>query len=96
MPLRRIGEWRYRYTHSLTSVLDGGEWPASRPGRFTLRGKTPGIHWIGGWVGPSAGLDTLSKRKIPSPRRDSYQDNPTVQTVVSRYTDCAIPALIRL
>jgi len=27
----------------LISVLDGGEWPASRPGRFTTA-----IHFIGG------------------------------------------------
>jgi len=25
----------YSHTHSLTSALDGGEWSASRPGRFT-------------------------------------------------------------
>jgi len=27
----------------------------------------PGTHWIGGWVGPSAILDTVVKRKIPAP-----------------------------
>jgi hypothetical protein len=28
-------------------------------------GKEPaGIHWIGGWVGPTAGLDTVEKREI--------------------------------
>jgi hypothetical protein len=32
-----LGEWRYSSTHSLTSVLDGGVWSASRPGRFTRR-----------------------------------------------------------
>jgi len=26
-----LGEWRYSSTHSLTSVLDGGEWSASSP-----------------------------------------------------------------
>jgi hypothetical protein len=30
-----LGEWRYSFTHSLTSALVGGEWSASRPGRFT-------------------------------------------------------------
>jgi hypothetical protein len=43
----------------LTSALVGGEWSASRPGRFT-----PGNHWIGGWVGPRAGLDDMEKRKF--------------------------------
>jgi hypothetical protein len=28
--------------HSLTSALDEGEWPASHPGRFTSRERTPG------------------------------------------------------
>jgi hypothetical protein len=30
-----LGEWRNSSTHSLTSALDGGEWSASRPDRFT-------------------------------------------------------------
>jgi hypothetical protein len=58
------------YLHTLlTSALDGGEWSASRRGRFTPRRRVPGSHWIGGWVGPSAGLDAVVKRKIPRPRR---------------------------
>jgi hypothetical protein len=27
-------------------------------------GLFPGIHWIGGWVGPSASLDDMEKRKF--------------------------------
>jgi hypothetical protein len=27
-----------------TSAIDGGEWSASRPGRFTSREKAPGTH----------------------------------------------------
>jgi hypothetical protein len=30
----------------LTSALAGGEWSASRPGRFTPGERVPGIHWI--------------------------------------------------
>jgi hypothetical protein len=45
--------WRYSSTHSLTSVLDRGEWSASRPGRFTPRERAPGTHWIRDWVGGS-------------------------------------------
>jgi hypothetical protein len=48
----------------LTSALDGGEWSASRPGRFTPGEIVPGTHWIGGWAGPGAGLDAMEKRKI--------------------------------
>jgi hypothetical protein len=47
---------------SLTSALDGGEWSASRPGRFTPRERAPGTRWIGGWVGPRAVLDAVVKR----------------------------------
>jgi hypothetical protein len=52
-------EWRYSSTHSLTSALDGGEWSASRSGRFIPNEIAPSIHWIGGWVSPRAGLDTV-------------------------------------
>jgi hypothetical protein len=55
-------EWRSSSAHSLTSALDGGEWAASRPGRFTPRERVPGTHWIGGWVGPRAVLDAVVKR----------------------------------
>jgi hypothetical protein len=34
--------WRYSSTHSLASALRGGEWSASRPGRFTPRERAPG------------------------------------------------------
>jgi hypothetical protein len=43
----------------LTSALVGGDWSASRPGRFSL-----GTHWIGGWVGPRTGLDNVERRNI--------------------------------
>jgi hypothetical protein len=80
-----LGEWRYRSTHSLTPTLDGGEWSASRPGRFTPRERAPGTHWIGGWVGPRAGLDAVVKRKIPSPLRESNPDHPVRSPELWRY-----------
>jgi hypothetical protein len=42
----------------LTSALAGGEWSASRPGRFTPEETAHGIHWTGGWV------YNLEKRKF--------------------------------
>jgi hypothetical protein len=48
----------------LTAALAGGEWSASLPGRFTPGERAPGTHWIGGWVGPRAGLDDVEKRKF--------------------------------
>jgi hypothetical protein len=50
-------------------------------------GKRPDTHFIGGWVGPRAGLDGCEKSRPPP-----GFDPRTVQSVVSRYTDCAIPA----
>jgi hypothetical protein len=71
----------------LTSALDGGEWSASCPGRFTSRERDPGTHRIGGWVGNRAVLDTVVKRKIPSPRRVSNPRTLIVQPVAQRYAD---------
>jgi hypothetical protein len=48
----------------LTSALDGGEWSASRPCRFTSGERAPGTYWVGGWVGPRAAFDSVEKRKI--------------------------------
>jgi hypothetical protein len=77
----------------LTSNLEGGEWSASRPGRFIPRERAPGAHWIGGWVGPRAVLDAVVKRKIPSPHRESNPRTPIIQPVAQRYTDWAITDL---
>jgi hypothetical protein len=30
------------------------------------RGRAPGTHWIGGWLGPRTGLDDVERRKILS------------------------------
>jgi hypothetical protein len=45
-------------------ALAGGEWSNSRLGSFTPGERAPGTHWIGGWVGPRAGLDDLEKRQF--------------------------------
>jgi hypothetical protein len=47
----------------LISALTGGEWSASRPGRFNPWERAPGTHWIG-WVDARAGLDDVEKRKL--------------------------------
>jgi hypothetical protein len=64
-----MGEWRYS-----SSIVDLGtrwRWVVS----FTLREIGPGTHWIGGWVGPRAGLDAVEKRQI-FPRRESNPGRP--------------------
>jgi len=50
-------------------------------------GKASGIHCIGGWVGPGAGLDGYVKTRF-----HRGFDPRTVQPVANRYTDYAIPA----
>jgi hypothetical protein len=50
------------YVHIfLTSALVEGGWSDSRPCRFTPREGSHGTLWIGGWVGPRAGLDDKEK-----------------------------------
>jgi len=61
--------------HSLTWALNGGELSDSLSGRFTPREGAPGTHWVEGWLGPKAVLDTAVKRKNPSSRRES---NPII------------------
>jgi hypothetical protein len=52
------------------------------PRLFYPHGKSSRYHWLGGWVGSRVGLDTVSKRKIPSPAGIRI---PIIQTVLSRY-----------
>jgi hypothetical protein len=53
--------------------------------------RARGTHWVGGLVGPRAGLDDVEKGKF-LPYRDSTSGPLVVQSVASRYTDRAIPA----
>jgi hypothetical protein len=67
-------------------AVDGGEWSASCPGRFTPRERVTGTRWIGGWVGSRAVLDAVVKRKILGPRQELNHRTPIVQPVAQRYT----------
>jgi hypothetical protein len=80
--MKAYWEVEVQSTHSWPRhYIYGGERSASRPGRFTPRERAPGTHWVEGWVGPRAGLDTaVVKRKIPSPCRDS---NPPITQYVA-------------
>jgi hypothetical protein len=65
------------------------------PGRFTLGIRTPGIHWIGGWVGPRVCLDAVVKRKMCF--HYTCQDlNPVrpASNLVSILTELVVPRLI--
>jgi hypothetical protein len=45
-----------------TSALDLGEWLLSRLGRFTAGKRAHGMYLIGELVGPSAGLEAVTKK----------------------------------
>jgi hypothetical protein len=63
--MKKYGGMKVYFHAHLAVALQGGEWSASRPGRFTPGERANGTHWIGGWVGPRAGLDAVLKEKIP-------------------------------
>jgi hypothetical protein len=59
-----------------TLALDGGEWSASRPGRFTPGEIVSGTHWIGGWVGPRTGLDQKKRKFLPLSGIEPWPSSP--------------------
>jgi len=67
------------YLHAvLTSAADGGEWSASRPGRFNPGERTPDYNWIGGWEitsGYKIFVGKLDEKRPPGKRRFKWEDN---------------------
>jgi hypothetical protein len=51
------------------------------------QGKSPRYLYDKRQGGPRAGLETVSKRKILSPRREWNPDHPIIQPVAQPYTD---------
>jgi hypothetical protein len=78
MPWRRMGEWMYRSTFSLTSALAGGEWSVSPIGQEA--GCAPEPVW------------TTWRRECSWPYRDLNSDLSVVHPVADRYAVWAIPA----
>lgn len=69
---KHMEELKYCFTLSLTSALDGCEWPASRTGRFFPR-RAPNIHWLGnfpfrGSNRYSSVISSPSQILVPPPR----------------------------
>ena len=50
------------------------------------------VHTVGGWVGPSAGLDRFWRRENPLP--PPWIESRIVQHVASRVTNYAFPASV--
>jgi hypothetical protein len=69
----------------LISVLDGREWPISRPGCFIPGEST---HWIRSWFGASVNLQAV-QGKLSAPAENR---TPDIQSIAHQYTDCALPA----
>jgi hypothetical protein len=86
----KCNKWKYTFLFALLFclmlVLDGGEWSASCPSNFTPRERAATTHWVGGWVGPRAGLDAL-KWILSYPCQRSNPSRPACH-----YTNWAIPA----
>jgi hypothetical protein len=49
--MKTYGEVDMQIHVFLTSALVGVDWSVSRPGSFIPGERTPGTHWIVGWVG---------------------------------------------
>jgi hypothetical protein len=79
-----LEEWWYSSTPSWTQhwMEVSGQFHA--PAALNPKKKAPCTHWTGGLVGSRAGLDTVVKRKIPTPCR--YSNPPIIQPVAQRYT----------
>jgi hypothetical protein len=61
-PWRHSEEMEVQLHSLLFSSLDASAWSTLRPGRFTGGVELSCTHWIGGWVGPRAGLALVGKR----------------------------------
>jgi hypothetical protein len=58
--------------------------------------RTTGTHCTGGWVHPTAGLDTEAPGKISCLCRGSNLDRPVVQSVARHFTDWATRLLVKI
>jgi hypothetical protein len=84
------------YIHiSLTSALAGGQWSASRPGRFTPGERGPSTHWIGGWVDSRAGLETNVMSWLNVSNRQGTVHMFTIKFRNSRYYSITTKAIYR-
>jgi hypothetical protein len=63
-----VREWRYSSSF-LTLAVYGGERVASLSDLFDLGERASGIHWTGGWIRLSSGLDVMDKKEISCPCR---------------------------
>jgi hypothetical protein len=82
-----MGEWRFSST-IMTSTLDGGEWSASRPGRFSTDQTGPSIHCMG-LCEPQTRSGHRGEEKITCPCWESNPGRPArSQSLYLTKPDC--------
>jgi hypothetical protein len=92
-PRRRLGQKRYSSYSFSISLLDGGEWSASRPVRGLGQDEVPPVPVVqeAGWAPQPVWTQRLEKNSSCL-CRGSDLDRPVVQSVVIYYTDWATRA----
>jgi hypothetical protein len=84
---------KWRLIHSFFDLGARWRWVVSfTPLSLYPRERTSGTQWIGVWVGPRAVLDTVVRRKIPSPRRESNPRTPIVQPIAQQRIIISCPS----
>jgi hypothetical protein len=85
-----VAVWLHTF---LTSALDGGDWSASRPGRYMPVEALPvRVVYEGGWAsGPVWTRGRRERKSLPCSYAEWNPGRPT--HIVSLYIDWAIPAL---
>jgi hypothetical protein len=85
---RRVDVQIYAF---LTSAIVGGEWSASRRGRFIPREIPPPPYLMDRMMGgPQNRFGRRGEEEISKPLQDSNSDPLVFKSVAGRYTDCAI------
>jgi hypothetical protein len=75
---------------ALTLALGSRERAVSRTRHFTFGERAPGTHWFG-WVGPTAGIDAVKKRKSFAPCSTHHAFNQ-----ISKLAELSrLPSLVR-
>jgi len=83
--MKTYGEAGVKFHAFLSLALDRCELSASSPGHITPPVTAPCTQWIGGWVGPRAGLATAAVKRKILVTTPAGNWTPIVQS--SHYTD---------